>query len=187
MILLPFDFETTGLPIWKEPSSDPAQPHIVQAAAMLVDDDARRTVASIDLIAKPDSWTIPEDMTEIHGITNEYAQAVGVPENLIVELIYQMWLQCDCRLGHVQSFDTRIMRIALKRFGYGDEIADAWKAGNAECTAKLAKPIMGLTKFPKLTEAYKHFTGKDLEGAHSAMPDVLACLEVYRCIQELQA
>jgi len=39
----------------------------------------------------------------------------------------------------------------------------------------------GRTNFknPNLGEAYKFFTGKDLEGAHNAMVDVKACIEVY--------
>lgn len=31
------DCETTGLPLFKEPSEDPRQPHIVELAAMLID------------------------------------------------------------------------------------------------------------------------------------------------------
>lgn len=32
-----FDTETTGLPLFEQPSEDPRQPHIVQLAACLVD------------------------------------------------------------------------------------------------------------------------------------------------------
>jgi hypothetical protein len=33
-----------------------------------------------------------------------------------------------------------------------------------------------------LAESYQHFTGNPLDGAHSAMADVLGCIEVYRRI-----
>ena len=41
-------------------------------------------------------------------------------------------------------------------------------------------------KTPNLGEAYRHFTGNDLQNAHSAMADVLACRDVYFSIKEAQ-
>jgi len=35
-------------------------------------------------------------------------------------------------------------------------------------------------KWPKLTEAYRHCYGKEMEGAHDALADVRGCAEVYR-------
>lgn len=52
---------------------------------------------------------------------------------------------------------------------------------------RLAQPILRMGKFPKLTEAYKHFTGKPLEGAHGAMADTQACLDVWFAIKDLAA
>ena len=68
-LLFFYDTETTGIPNFKEPSEHPDQPHIVQIAAALVDDETRKTVSSINLIIKPDGWAIPEELTEIHGIS----------------------------------------------------------------------------------------------------------------------
>nr|WP_299241463.1 hypothetical protein [uncultured Halomonas sp.] len=41
--ILFFDTETTGLPDWKVPSDSEHQPHLVQLAAVLADDDARQS------------------------------------------------------------------------------------------------------------------------------------------------
>ncbi len=191
-----FDTETSGLPLWSERSSDPKQPHIVQAAAILVDADTRETISSFDLIAKPEGWEIPDEVAKIHGITNEHALKVGVPEEQLVAVLLWLWRQADCRVGHNQPFDARIVRIALKR-RYEEHVADEWKAGAAECTQKMATPIVKApatekmkaagrhhSKTANLAEAYEFFTGKTLEGAHTAMADTIACMDVYWAIKD---
>ena len=194
MLKLFYDKEATGFPIWKEPSDHPDQPHIVQMAAKLVDDDTRRTVQSINLIIKPDGWEIPAEVTEIHGITTEHAIDVGVDEATAVQLMYSLSRVADKRIAYNESFDSRIMRIALKRY-YGENIAERWKAQQVECTMRMSTPICNLPKgngragqkWPKLEEAYEFFTGKQMENAHSAMADVTACIAVYFAIQDFQA
>lgn len=193
-----YDSETTGLPLFKEPSEDPRQPHIVQLGAALVDLDTRKTIASIDLIIRPDGWTIPDDVAALHGITTEHAQAVGVSESLALGMLLDLWSCAEERIGHNESFDARIVRIAQARF---DEAQlDQWKVGTARCTQILSTPILKLPptekmraagrfhhKSANLGEAYQHFTGKPLDGAHSAMVDVQACMAVFFAIQDLQA
>lgn len=199
-----YDTETTGLPLFKEPSEHPDQPHIVQLAALLVDLDTRQTISSMDVITYPDGWTIPDDVAAIHGITTEHALEVGIPEKMAVEMFMQMWRGPGrVRIAHNEQFDARILRIALKRFiDTPDEvlpISDTWKEGISECTAKLATPICQIPptakmvkanfnkfKTANLGEAYRHFTGKELENAHSAMADVIACRDVYFAIQDME-
>ncbi len=178
-----YDTETTKLPLFSEPSSNPDQPHIVQCAAILVDADTQRTISSFDLTAKPDGWVIEPETTEIHGITNEHAARVGVPEQQIVSALLAFSQIATKRIGHVEHFDARILRIALKQF-FSDEIADEWKTlTEPDCTARLARSIMG-GKNPKLAAAYEFFTGKRLVNAHTAMADTMACAEVYWAIQD---
>ena len=185
-----YDTETTGLPLFKEPSEHPDQPHIVQLAACLVDLDTRKTISSMDVIVRPDGWTIPDDIAAIHGITTEHAADVGIPESLAVGMFMELWNH-RLRIAHNQQFDARILRIALMRFE-GQEAADDWKAGESECTAIMATPICkipptgkmvaaGFNKFKttNLAEAYRHFMGCDFENAHSALADVQACMAVY--------
>ena len=131
-----YDTETTGLPLFSEPSEDPRQPHIVQLAALLVDLDTCKVLSSIDLTVCPTDWEIPEDVVKIHGITNELAHDIGVQEEHAVEVFIQLWETAVVRVGHNEQFDARIMRIALHRHhssGFGCH-PDAWKAGKAECT-----------------------------------------------------
>jgi DNA polymerase-3 subunit epsilon len=198
-LFLVYDTETTGLPDFGAPSHLPHQPHIVQAAAQLVEEDTGKVVAGFDLIVKPDGWEIPADVAEIHGITTERALALGVPEDFVVQSLLHLWRRSGYRVGHNESFDARILRIAIKRLGYGDELADEWKAALAKCTARLASPHCNLPptekmirankrwpKTPTLSEAYRHFFGVELQGAHSAMVDVDGCRLVYEAIRALE-
>lgn len=202
--ILVYDTETSGLPLFKEPSEHPGQPHIVQLGAILYLDERKR-IAALDVIVRPDGWTIPDDVAKVHGITTERAMDVGIPEAMAVEMLLDLWGAAKparrVRLAHNESFDARILRIACKRFvdPHFKDLAvppsDDWKAGKAECTQLLATPILKLPptdrmraagrfhhKSANLTEAYKHFTGQDLQNAHTAMADVDACLAVYLAI-----
>ena len=192
-----YDTETTGLPDFKAPSEADHQPHIVQLAALLVDLDTRQTVQSMDVIVRPDGWTIPDEVAAVHGISTEHAAEVGIPERMAVQMFMELWSGRN-RVAHNQQFDARIVRIALMRH-VDTQAADIWKKGAAECTAIMATPICQLPptakmvragfnrfKTPNLGEAYRHFTGKELQNAHSAMADVLACRDVYFAIKEAQ-
>lgn len=193
-----YDSETSGLPLFNEPSDDPRQPHIVQLGARLVNLETRKIIATLDVIIRPEGWTIPEEVSNVHGITNEIAADVGVSELVATHLLMELWNSSQVRIGHNEPFDARIMRIALKR--YADEVLpdpDDWKAGAAECTARMATPIMNLPptakmvaagrnhpKTPNLREAFKFFTGNELDGAHSALVDVDACMACYFAMKD---
>ena len=185
-----YDTETTGLPNFSQPSNDPAQPHMVQLAAILMDMDTKKEVQVIDLIIKPNGWEIPAEISAIHGITHEMAMDVGVSEKVATEALLDM-VGSRQRIAHNESFDARILRIAVKRY-FDDLLADQWKAGQSKCTANMTTKICALPptakmvaagrhhhKTPNLQEAFKHFFGKEFEDAHSALADVRACRDVY--------
>lgn len=198
-----YDTETTGLPLFKEPSDDPRQPHLVQLAAALVDLDTREIISSMDVIIRPEGWTIPDDVVAVHGISTEKAQQVGIFEELALEMFTALWQRAHTRIGHNEQFDARIIRIGLKRLEKSDfkySRSNLWKEGVAECTANLTTPILRLPptakmaavglkkcKTPKLSEAYEYFFNKPLEGAHNAMVDVKGCIDVYFAAKDFLA
>lgn len=176
-LLLGYDVETTGLPVWKEPSDSVNQPHLVQLGAVLVDAITQKVIASMDVIIKPDGWVIPDDVAALHGITTEIALEVGIPEKLALEMFLAMRGEAE-RVAFNKTFDQRIIRIAAKRFL--DEAAqEKWAIKeDHHCAMQMARKDMG-GKQPNLADAYKHYTGKDLVDAHSAMADTKACMDVY--------
>jgi DNA polymerase-3 subunit epsilon len=185
-LILFYDTETTGLPLFKEPSEHPGQPHIVQLAAALVDENTRKIIQSIDLIIKPDGYEIPEEMTAIHGIDTAFASAYGVSFIHAMSVFLHLW-DGQKRVAYNESFDARIVRIAQHRLGVSEKNLDEWKLAPAECCMKMANQHTKLGKFPKLIEAYRHFFGEDFDNAHSAMADVKACIAVYFAIKDKEA
>lgn len=186
-----FDTETTGLPDFRAPSDAPLQPHIVQLA-MLLTDDAGKEMAHVSLISKPDGWTIPKEVSDIHGITTEIATAAGINEALVVELYRSFFSISSLSVAHNIPFDERIMRIAQLRYGYSRDDIQAMEDRQKYCTltnstalvnlpptAKMLAAGFNKPKAPKLSECIKHFFGEELEGAHDALVDVRACARVY--------
>jgi DNA polymerase-3 subunit epsilon len=195
-----FDTETTGLPLWNQPSEDPGQPHIVQLAAKLVNLETREVLKSMDVLVKPEGWSwddsaASEDKAfQAHRITMERATAEGIPEAEAITQFLAMVDEAGEVIGHNVSFDKRMARIAIKRYleitgpDEPSPIADGFKDKPDFCTMWKSKPICRLpgNKLPKLTEAFLHFTGKAMEGAHSADGDVDGCIAVYFGIKELE-
>ena len=203
-LILFYDTETTGLPDYKNPSEGPQQPHIVELAAQLVDPETL-LVETFCAIVRPDGWQIPDDIAAIHGITQERALADGIPEHEVVARFLEMHSRATLRVAHSESFDARILRIAMTRFGDGradsasmsqadkDAIANEYKAKPAYCTCNSAKGIMKLPatvamkrtgkgswyKAPSLAEAHQYFLKHPLQDAHRALADVEACARIY--------
>lgn len=199
--ILFYDNETNGLPLWNLPSEHPEQPHVTQLAALLCNEETGEELQQMNMIVLPDGWEIPIELQEMTGITMERAMAEGVAADQVLTHFIDMWTEADLRAGHNESFDMRMVRIELMRHGFYSmqtigtppvPFADYWKTAPAFCTQANSTKILNLpptekmikarrnhAKSPNLAEAYKHFTGKELEGAHDAMVDVRAAKAVY--------
>lgn len=193
-----YDTETTGFPIWQEKSDHPNQPHLVDLCGILYSADGE-IIEVMESLVKPDGWTISDEVSKIHGITNDYAVINGQDERQVLALFGRLHKQADIRVAHNIQFDDRIMRIAIKRF-FGEEPANRFREKSTFCTANAAKPLCQIPptakmlasrfknqfKTPNLTEALKHFTGEDLDGAHRAKVDTIGCAKVLFAILKTQ-
>jgi DNA polymerase-3 subunit epsilon len=184
-----YDFETTGLPLWRESDDYPGQPHIVELYAELCEGSEQRSV--LHLIAKPEGWTIPAEVTAIHGMDDAYATAFGVSEKLIAAALLALSRQAHIRCAHNESFDSRIMQIALAR--HQPAALPEWCAGRAFCTCDAATEVLklpptekmvakGINK-PKRASLGEAFNGlvpdKSFQETHRAAHDVWAMQQVY--------
>lgn len=188
-IELLFDTETTGLPAHHDPSDAPHQPHIVQLAAVLIDTDLDfKPVSSINLIVKPDGWDVPDEAAQIHGITTEYAETWGLPEREVVAMLLEMWQKGEQRWAFNEPFDARIVRIALKRYGWPEEWLEAWRHARRNCVMRRAADrLTNGGKTIKLTKAYEMVFEREMPEAHTAMGDVKASLALRKWLASVGA
>ena len=198
------DTETTSLPDFKLPANHPAQPHIVSLAAWLGEwrDDDMTHIASLNAVIKPDGYTFDERAVAVHGITEQYARALGEPADVVLIRFFTLVEQALASLdedtplfvAHNFSFDHRMLLREMSHIGM-----DSTSLGLLRpfCTMKALTPRMKLPhprgrprpgvadyKWPKLDEAYAYvFDGATVpgreDGTHGAMVDTLAAKDIY--------
>lgn len=175
-----FDTETIGK-IPREPTPLEALPHIVQLGAILWGDRAG-LIQSMEAIIHPNGWMIPDEAAAVHGITQEMAENFGVPILFPLGFFSHLCRQADEIIAHNIDFDLKMVSAELERLGK----PNLAKEVRPFCTMLGSKnhcKIPGLYKdwkWPKLEEAYKHFFGEELTGAHKATADLLACQRIHQ-------
>lgn len=182
MNILVLDTETTGFPKRDAPIED--QPWLVQFAAVLADEEGRE-LGVLSKMIKPDGYEIPEKATNIHGITTEMAREVGFSLLNVMEDVERMVANAEVIIGHNIGFDMKMLNLAFEHLG----LTAPWAPNFPTfCTMKSTTNVLKLPqknggyKWPTLGEAYQHFTGKPLEGAHDAMADVRATMDIYKAL-----
>jgi DNA polymerase-3 subunit epsilon len=197
-VILFFDTETTGFFQDRLPVDHPDQPYIVQLAAELCDDSGE-PVAGFSFIIDPgigEGIDIPAQASNVHGITNEKAVAMGVSAEFALSAFTHLYQRADTVCAHNIKFDRGVTEVAIARH-YG-RVMPLRKP--LFCTMEAETPIMNLPptermraagfnkpKPPKLEECIRHFFNEDLDGAHDAMIDVAACRRVYFHLKTLEA
>jgi DNA polymerase-3 subunit epsilon len=77
-MILGYDTETTGLPLWHDPSDDPRQPHLIQLAMILFDMSGREVSRWSNLVKPGDGAVMAPEAFDAHGISLEQARDEGV-------------------------------------------------------------------------------------------------------------
>lgn len=176
-----YDTETTGF-TRKVARDHGTQPHLVQLAVILANKDTGEELASLDVVVSPRGWEIPQKLTEIHGISQAYAKAVGISEITVTELFFQL-VKNSTIVAHNSTFDKEIIAIAMARYRNEGE-RRAWDQADHYCTMLQSRNVYGEGK---LAAALKRATGRTLENAHSAMPDARACMDLYFAMNPIGA
>lgn len=188
--LLFFDTETSGLPPRGASFEHPQLPRMVQLAAVLFDHDGTER-ACVSLVVRPDV-AISEGASNIHGITHAVAADFGVTEKSAASLFLRLVGAADMLVAHNTPFDLLIVRGAVHRAQL------AWLEKPSRCTMTASTAVINLPptdrmlaagynkpKPPKLEEAYEHLCGRKMVGAHNALIDVRACIDVHAALGRL--
>lgn len=182
--------ETTGFADHTSRSDSPTQPHIVSLSALLVDSETRETVAFLNEIVKPDGWVIPEETVAIHGITQDQALSVGIPESELVKK-FELMVSENTVICHSAAFTAKILRTAAKRY-LGEETAQQWKERGYVCTARETKDIVkvpaakaGTYKQPTLDQAHQFFKGVGFTDSVAVGGSANAVKDIYFAHQDL--
>lgn len=200
-MMLFIDTETTGKYDFKLPLDHPSQPHLVQLAAYLAEDDTDtgdrcRHVASLNEIVRPELYRSIEPGAEaVHGISLERATALGKPVHEVLDQLMRLVEHADRSMldgrfiAHNTAFDLRILMSTLTRAGREHD-AITLNTLKPFCTMQSLTTRMRLPnkwnngrsfKWPTLDEAYAFCFGRPISDRekHSAMVDLLACKDIF--------
>ncbi|WP_109095358.1 3'-5' exonuclease [Azospirillum sp. TSH64] len=178
--VLAFDTETT--------SKYPNEAHVVELAAVLYDADGRER-SVLDLIIRPDGYTIPAETTAIHGISTELALEVGVPHAFAASVFNALCDQADVLVAHNLQYDLPVMERLYRLLGKPHRMpgktarfcTKVWSTDIVQVppTEKMKAAGRHHWKSPSLSECMAFFFGEEHVDAHSALPDARGCGRVY--------
>ncbi|MGV0429293.1 3'-5' exonuclease [Corynebacterium tuberculostearicum] len=159
--MLAFDLETT--------SANPKQARIVTSALVRIDG---RDVQKIEHLADP-GIEIPQEATNVHGITTEKARAEGRPHEEVlkdtVEAIKAAWEDGLTLIVYNAAFDLTVLRSMTGDFTVTGPVYDPYVIDRVSDKWRKGKRTLGAV--------CEHY-GVELGNAHEATADALAAARV---------
>jgi DNA polymerase III epsilon subunit-like protein len=165
------DTETTNL-LAVEAADLENQPYIVEIFCLKTDEFLEPVSQFHTLIRPPIG--IPQEVTKIHGITNERV-ASEKPFAAHWRQLSQFFLGCTHMIGHNLQYDKRMILYELQRAN--KQYNFPWPIYNI-CTVEEIQKIKGHRM--SLGDLHEELFGQRFESAHSADADTKALLRCYR-------
>ena len=159
--MLAFDLETT--------SANPKEARIVTSALVRIDG---RDVQKVEHLADP-GIEIPQEATNVHGITTEKARAEGRPHEEVlkdtVEAIQAAWEDGLTLIVYNAAFDLTVLRSLTGDFTVTGPVYDPYVIDRVSDKWRKGKRTLGAV--------CEHY-GVELSNAHEATADALAAARV---------
>ena len=153
-----FDLETTGLQVTKD--------RIVQIAALKIHPNGKQE--ELNLVVNPE-MEIPQEVIDIHGITNELAKKAPTFRELAEE-IKSFFGDSDLAGYNSNKFDIPVLAEEFLRVKIEFDLTQRAFIDVQNIFHKMEQRT--------LVAAYKFYCKKNLENAHDAMNDTRATWEV---------
>jgi DNA polymerase III epsilon subunit-like protein len=175
MIVCVFDTETTGL-IDNHTRKLDRQPEVIEFACVQADwDDLEDIVDSYSVLIRPRT-DVTDTIAVKTKITNEMLKDCTHFDKEIADRLVYFLCGSDLVCGHNLSFDMEMVDFEFERLGR----KVVWPPSRI-CTVEQTIHING--NRINLGDLHMLLTGQKHEGAHRAMPDVLATLDCLRAIR----
>ncbi len=176
-----FDTETNGLPKnWNASVRDLKNwPRIVQIAWLLYDKN-HNLITEKSYIIKPKGFSIPIDVSKVHGITTEKALALGVELEKVLNEFNELINETNIIIAHNIDFDIKIVGAEFLRSNIKSNLFKKQKFCTMKTTKNLCKiPGRYGYKWPTLSELHYHLFKENFEEAHNAIIDVKICAKCF--------
>lgn len=166
--IVAFDLETTGL--------DPNEDRIVEFAFILLDRDLEELDRWTDLVHPGRS--IPSDATNVHGITDQDVH--DAPPFRHVAPLVQRLVGDAILMAYNHEFDINFLNAELQRAG-GPGIPPKVPAIDPMVHFKRHHPDTS----NRLEHAVQHYLDTPLDGAHRAIHDTAAMVDVFKAMRRV--
>lgn len=180
-----FDTETSGLFDYSKPADAAGQPRLASIAMLAADADLNLLAATFVLV-RPDGWEMSAEAEAVNGLSQQLLNENGVP---VKEVLWRYAAEIErgaIMVGHNVQYDTKIMRGELRRAG----MPDFYERTQTICTMRsltdvlrIPKPSGRGFKWPRLEEALMQVLGRSHSGAHGALHDAIATLDLLRALK----
>ncbi len=182
------DTETSGLFNFALPADADGQPRLAELTGILFDTDAADPdeVSTIHHLVRPDGWSMSAEASAVNGLTDEILMERGQPVGEVLDVYCGLVQAGYIVVAHNAQYDTKVMRGELRRLGR----PDLFEQTPNICTMRSSTDICRVPKaggragwkFPKLEEAYRHFTGDSLPAVEGskALRDTRGCFVVFK-------
>lgn len=185
-LTLVLDCETNGLAInpYCRYTEVDNWPRIAEFAWVVVNGQWEEVLTENTLI-KPEGWTIPKTAFFVdNGMSTERCAAEGKPIRQVMDRFLNILSKVNRVVIYNVAFDKPVVFAELLRLGMPIPKDTEFYCAKLGATDILKLPGRkpGEYQWPKLSAAFRYFKGHDFDGAHGALADVRATVEVYKSI-----